>query len=153
MYSILREWWPFIGAAAALIIATIIAVKYKIPLIQGRLGKLEKVSHKQDVKRMDLMDTVKKNELYKDGQPIYQLASACKDSQRICQTRVCAKVDEVKTQVTELRTSLKEVSVADQESREKIAVIMTRVEDFMLLDRTKELKTFAKIIVNEIKDT
>ncbi len=153
MPKIIIAWWPLFVAGITLAVAAIVAVKYKIPWIQSRIKKLENISHTQEVSKTDLMDVVRKNELYKNGQAIYQHATGCKDMQTLCQTRICTKIEEVKTQVTGMNGTLKDMGKTVQESRNELSVVMTRVEDMMTMDRTKEMESFANIIIKQINKT
>ncbi len=150
MSKIIIAWWPLFVVGITLAIAAIIAVKYKIPMMQSRINKLEDVSHKQEVSGVDMADVVKKKELYDSGQPLYRHAASCKDMQAVCQTRICAKVDEVKLEVSGMKEVVKDMGATVQESGKQMAVVMTRVEDMMTMDRTKEMESFANIIIKQI---
>ena len=162
MRYFLTHWLPSIIAAGGLVLAMVWVVRYKLPWMLERIEKLEKKSHTQEVTGVDLVDVVRKKELYgEDGVPLYQHRSNCADMQEICQQyifvhqgrlkqRICAKVEEVKQDVAGIKTTLKDMDKAREDAKEKLVKVIQRVEDMVSLDRTQELKTLADMIVKKI---
>ena len=138
-------WGPIALGAAGFTVAVYVAIRYKMPSLLKRVTKIENIAHVQEVTKLDLADTVKKHEIYgKNGAPLYQHAADCKTISMNLQQSVCKKVDEMKKGVADLAGS---VSSMDK----TIAVLSTRVESMMDKDRTKELESFANILIKKLK--
>lgn len=140
-------WVPLFLVIGAFTIAVIVTVKYKIPALAGRVAKVEMVAHVQEVKATDMVDTIKKKEMYdEDGSARYQHVSACKRFQEI----YCKKTDEIKSEVTGIKESLNKMGTVIQEERITIATTMARVEGMIEKDRSEELKLLANMIVKKV---
>ena len=140
-------WMPVLLVVGAFTVAVIVAVKYKIPALAGRVAKIEMVAHVQEVDAVTMADTVKKKEIYdEDGRARYQHVSDCKRLQEI----YCKKTDEIKSEVTGIKESLNKMGTVIQEERITIATTMARVEGMIEKDRSEELKLLANMIVKKV---
>ncbi len=140
-------WVPSFLAVSAFVIAIIVAIRYKIPAMNGRIDKVELTSHIQEVTAVDMANTVKKHEIYENGSPLYQHVTGCTKFQGT----FCGKVEEVKIEIVGIKTQLQGISDDRVQAAKDLTKTMTRVETMIQQDRTKELSDLAAMIVKQVK--
>ena len=151
--------------AGAGVVAIIIAVKWKIPMLSKaierltkRVEKLEKVSHQQDINKTDLIDYVKKTELYRpNGEARFMAQHACALNQENCQKIIGKDIRSLERKVCEVGDQLTAYQKKqDEQKTELVAVqkdmiaVATQLRDVIALDRKEELKELATMIVDKI---
>lgn len=146
-WSLIGHWMPLIVASAAFLIAGVVAIKYKLPAMAGRIDKIEIIAHAQEVTGREMANTVKKIELYgSNGEYKYQHVGDC----RKFQAAYYKKIDEVKTDVRGLKLDIKEMINDRIKIDMNLAATMQRVEDMIETNRSNELKAFADLIVKKM---
>lgn len=149
MSETIVRWIPIILAAGVFLAAIFIAVRYKIPALAKRMDRVELVSHKQQVTVVDMADTVKKHELYnKNGTARYQHANDCSK----IQGTYCKKIDEVKAEIGDIKTQLKDMAKTRMQEVKDLAQTMTRVQGMIEKDRADELQLLANMVISKIKE-
>lgn len=151
----------FLGLIGA-VVGAYLLIKKVLPDIQGRLDKLEKVSHEQEVTRLDMSKLVKRSELYApDGSPIYQHTGLCASQQADCQRAMCNKVDEINVSINaklqdmdkardETRGEIKAIFVDIHNFQLKLVELGTKLENIMSKERATQIAAITKAVLKEV---
>lgn len=133
VFSILKSWWPVILGVGALVVAILINVRYRIPEMYRRLSVLERRLGKDEEKTGQCM-----------------LAEDCKEQQSTCQTRVCAKIDEVKEVNQETQREVKELRLFVTRVDRQLAAITSDVNNIKDHVNSQETKDLVSDIVSQL---
>ncbi len=163
MWETILKFLPYAIMGLVFIIAWYWDRKYRLPNLEGRVKKLEKKSHVQEVTKIDLTGLVTYQDLYdpKTKLPRFQPVTECGKMHTQYEKTVCSKIDELKKfvidKVTDIGDELSkthdQLRVMDEKregTREDVVKVMTRVET-MLEDKKKtEIAEIAKAVAQEI---
>ena len=154
---------PYVIMALVFIIAWYWDRKYRLPNLEGRVENLEKVSHEQEVTKIDLTGLVTYQDLYdpETKLPRYQPVTECGKMHTQYEKTVCSKIDELKKFVIDkvsdigddLNKTHNQLQLMDQkreDTRADVVEVMTRVETMLEDKKKNEIAEIAKAVAQEI---
>lgn len=154
---------PYVLMALVFVIAWYWDRKYRLPSLEGRVKKLEKKSHIQEVTKEDLIHLIHYDDLYdkNTGQPKYQAIAGCSKMHEAVERTVCAKFDEIKDfvvqkissinkELSDTHDQLKLMDEKREDTREDLIRVMTQVTTMLQDKKKNEIAEIAKAVAQEI---
>jgi len=153
----IRDYWPILLATISFVVAILVVLKGKIPLLERRVddafNKLQKLDNKELVGRKHLFDS--NNQVKFQTIPMcLSVRDECHGQQKIFQENFCRKLDTI---TLELKGIVNDADMKREETRHEITAmnkqlieLMTQMKTILARDRREETAEMVQMVVRQV---